>query len=132
MIAPTVAAEGLAAAMATEAIEACRQSKSNAEISACYGKALSQFKEKVSLAQRRRLAELSGLSAKNYGGFRNLLRFQQAARDADRQWEAVTATQCGPLIEAKFYGGQGQGLFAQLCQINLLAARLDAETAVHR
>ena len=78
------------------------------------------------------MKEFKALSAKDYGGNRNLRRFRSAGRDADRQWKALIATECGPLIEAKFYGGQGRGLFAQLCEINLLAARLDAATAANR
>lgn len=132
MIAPAVAAEELAVASAAEAITTCRLGKSNAETSACYERVLNQFKEKVRRAQNLRVEELSGLSAKSYGGYPNVLRFYRAARDANRQWEAVTATECGPLIEAKYYGGQGEVRFAQLCQINLLAARLDAATAARR
>jgi hypothetical protein len=126
------ASEQLTAAKATEAITNCRQGSSNADIAACYEKVLSQLKENVRHAQNKRITELNELLAKRYGGSRNVLRFQQAAREVDIQWKALIANECGPLIEAEFYGGQGQGLFAQLCQINLLAARLDSLTAARR
>jgi hypothetical protein len=124
--------EELAVARATEAITGCRQVGSNAEISVCYGKILNELKVEVQQAQNRRKKDLSVLSPKNSGGSRNVLRFQRAARDLDIHWNAIIALECGPLIEAEFYGAQGQGLFAKLCQINIVAARLDSLTAARR
>ena len=126
-------AEEPAVARAAGAISECRQSnQSNGETSICYSKILTQLQAEVRRAHKRRLEELGERPAADYGGRRNLRRFKQAMRDADRQWKAVIRTECGPLIEAEFYGGQGQGLFAQLCQLNLLATRLDSQNAARR
>ena len=127
------AAEEPAVARAAGAISECRQSnQSNGETSICYSKILTQLRAEVHRAHKRRLEDLGERPAADYGGRRNLRRFKQAVRDADRQWNAVIRTECGPLIEAEFYGGQGQGLFAQLCQLNLLTTRLDSQNAARR
>jgi hypothetical protein len=126
---PAVAEDKPAIVKAYAAIAACQEGRSNAETSACYGNFLNELTDKVQLAQKKRFTDLANLPAKNYGGARNIRRFQTAGRNARRQWKALIANECGPLSEMEFYGGQGQSLFAQLCRIKLLSAQLDALTS---
>lgn len=91
----------------------------------CHEALARDLAKKVKRALEDRADDVDQRDPKISGGAMKIAEAKQARKDADQYWGMILAAECDKLAAAEFYGGSGQGVHRQRCEINWLAARLD-------
>jgi hypothetical protein len=111
---------------AYNAMEYCSTGSSNqAAVGRCYQEVARDLAKQLKRALEDRTDEVEERNPATAGGLENVANAKRARKDADAHWAMVLADECDRLAALAFYGGSGQGVHRQHCEINWLAARLD-------